>query len=50
MIAEMTFDDITTLNRALTSDARAEAREDFAEFPAFDGEVTHQAFNSEKIF
>ena len=50
LIAEMTFDDITTLNRALTSDARAEAREDFAEFPAFEGEVTHQAFNSEKIF
>ena len=50
LIAQMTFDDIPALNAALASPARAEARDDFAGFPAFDGGVTHQAFISEKIF
>ena len=50
LIAQMTFDDIPSLNAALASPARAEARDDFAGFPAFDGEVTHQAFVSETIF
>lgn len=50
LIAQMTFDDIPALNAALASPARAEARDDFAGFPAFDGDVTHQAFVSEKLF
>ena len=50
LIAQMTFDDIPALNAALSSPARTEARNDFVGFPAFDGEVTHQAFVSEKIF
>lgn len=50
LIAEMTFDDLPALNAALASPARAEAREDFDNFPAFDGEVTHQAFITERIF
>ena len=50
LIAQMTFDDIPSLNAALASPARAEARDDFGGFPAFDGEVTHQAFVSEKLF
>lgn len=50
LIAQMTFDDMPALNAALASPARAEARDDFAGFPAFDGEVTHQAFVSEKVF
>ena len=41
LIAEMTFDDLP---------ARAEARDDFGNFPAFEGEVTHQAFVTERIF
>ena len=48
--ADFTFDDIPSLNAALASPARAEARDDFGGFPAFDGEVTHQAFVSEKLF
>lgn len=50
LIAEMTFDDLPSLNAALASSARAEARDDFANFPRFDGEVTHQAFVSDKLF
>lgn len=50
LIAQMTFDDIPALNAALASPARAAARDDFANFPRFDGEVTHQAFTSERIF
>ena len=50
LIAQMTFDDLPTLNAALTSSARAQARDDFENFPAFDGEVTHQAFISERVF
>jgi uncharacterized protein (TIGR02118 family) len=50
LIAEMTFDDIDALNEALASPARAEARDDFANFPPFDGDVTHQAFVSDRVF
>ena len=50
LIAQMTFDDIPSLNAALASPARVQARDDFAGFPAFSGEVTHQAFICEKIF
>ena len=50
LIAEMTFHDLPSLNAALTSSARAEAREDFQNFPPFDGDVTHQAFVKERVF
>ena len=50
LIAEMTFRDLPALNAALASSARAEAREDFGNFPPFDGDVTHQAFVTERVF
>ena len=50
LIAQMSFDDVAALNAALASPARARARNDFANFPRFDGDVTHQAFVSERIF
>lgn len=50
LIAEMTFDDLAALNEALASPARAAAREDFANFPEFIGDVTHQAFVTEQVF
>jgi uncharacterized protein (TIGR02118 family) len=50
LIAEMTFDDLSGLNNALLSTVRSEARADFRKFPAFDGEVTHQAFQTEQVF
>lgn len=50
LVAQMTFDDAAALDRALRSEARREAREDFSRFPAFEGEVTHQAMKAEVIF
>src|SRR5271166_3183535 len=46
LLAQMTFDTPADLDRALQSDARRAARDDFARFPAFDGEVTHQAMTA----
>ncbi len=48
LVAQMIFDTAEDLNRALQSDARAEAREDFARFPQFEGTVFHQAVVSEE--
>ncbi len=50
LLAQMTFDSIADLDAALNSDARCEARADFARFPAFTGEVTHQAMSGKVIF
>ena len=49
MVAQMVFDSLEDLNRALASDARARARDDFANMPAFTGEVTHQAMLAETV-
>ena len=48
-LAQMTFDSAEHLNRALASEARARARADFANFPTFEGEVTHQAMAGEAV-
>jgi uncharacterized protein (TIGR02118 family) len=50
LLAQMTFNDAAALDAALRSGARREAREDFARFPVFEGEVTHQAMKAEVIF
>jgi len=50
LLAEMVFDSVEDLNRALHSEARALAREDFGNFPAFHGTVYHQAASSEEVF
>jgi hypothetical protein len=44
------FDTTADLDTALKSDARREARADFGRFPAFAGEVTHQAMTAKVIF
>lgn len=49
VLAQMVFDTAEDLNRALASEARAAARDDFARFPDFTGEVTHQAMRAEAI-
>lgn len=49
MMAQMIFDSAGDLDRALESEARAEARLDFAKFPRFEGNVYHQAVNSEEL-
>jgi len=50
LLAQMVFESPADLNAALQSDARAEAREDFSNFPKFQGDVLHQAMQAEKIF
>jgi uncharacterized protein (TIGR02118 family) len=50
LLAQMTFDTPADLERALRSEARRRAREDFGRFPKFCGEVTHQAMRSRIIF
>jgi len=49
-LAQMMFDTPADLDRALQSDPRRAARDDFARFPAFDGDVTHQAMTATVIF
>ena len=50
LLAQMTFASPADLNAALQSSARAAARDDFRNFPEFDGQVFHQAMRGEKIF
>jgi len=46
LLAQMEFDSVESLNRALASPQRAEARRDFERFPPFEGTVTHQAMQT----
>jgi uncharacterized protein (TIGR02118 family) len=50
LLAQMVFDSSADLDRALASEARVRAREDFANFPPFTGTVRHQALLQELIF
>jgi len=50
LLAQMTFDTLADLQRALHSEARRHARDDFARFPSFSGDVTHQAMSRKIIF
>ena len=50
LLAQMQFENIDELDAALRSEARLAAREDFHRFPAFSGEVTHQAMTGKVVF
>jgi uncharacterized protein (TIGR02118 family) len=50
LLAQMTFESAAALDAALRSQARREARADFARFGAFAGEITHEALSGEVIF
>jgi uncharacterized protein (TIGR02118 family) len=50
LLAQMTFGTPADLQRALHSEARRRARDDFGRFPSFAGEVTHQAMSSRIVF
>ena len=50
LLAQMTFDSLADLKRALHSEPRRRARDDFGRFPPFSGEVTHQAMTRRIIF
>ena len=46
LLAQLEFDSPESLNTALASPGRAEARLDFERFPPFEGTVTHQAMQT----
>ena len=50
LLAQMKFDNAGELDAALASAARREAREDFHRFPAFSGEVFHEAMIAKVVF
>ena len=50
LLAQMIFEGPGALDAALHSQARREARADFAGFRAFAGEITHEALSGEVIF
>lgn len=50
LLAQMIFEDESALNAALHSQARKEARDDFALFRSFEGEITHEALKAEVLF
>jgi hypothetical protein len=50
LMAQLTFEDHQSLQKALASPERAAAREDFKRFMTFEGTVTHQAMRSEEVF
>ena len=49
LVAEMQFATEQDLQAALQSEARAEARVDFAKFPPYSGDVWHQAMTREEF-
>ncbi len=49
-LAQMVFASQDDLDRALQSEARAQARDDFGSFPPFHGLVFHQATESIEVF
>ena len=50
LLAQMVFDSSEALDVALRSTARRDARNDFHNFPAFDGDVTHEAMAAKVVF
>lgn len=49
LVVEMRFDSMESLQAALESEARSEARVDLGEFPPFAGDIWHQAMKSEEF-
>lgn len=50
LIAQMQFDSVAALDAALASEARRHARDDFARFPPFHGDISHEAMTGTVIF
>jgi uncharacterized protein (TIGR02118 family) len=50
LLVQMIFNSTQDLDAALCSDARRQAREDFQNFPAFKGSVSHEAMSGKLIF
>lgn len=49
LLVQLVFDSVEDLEKAVASEARAEARRDFAQLPKFHGSVYHQAAISEEV-
>lgn len=50
LLAQLTFQDHQSLQKAFASPERAAAREDFKRFMTFEGTVTHQAMKAEEVY
>lgn len=49
LVAELVFDSMEAMARALQSPERAQARADFKDFPPFHGDVWHQELTTERV-
>ena len=50
LLAQLEFEDEAAMNAAFASRERAEAREDFKQFPEYQGSVTHQAMAQQEVY
>jgi uncharacterized protein (TIGR02118 family) len=50
LLAQLEFASTESMEEAFRSKGRTEAREDFKQFPAFEGTVTHQAMAQDEVF
>ena len=50
LLAQLEFESLESMEAAFASPARAAAREDFKQFPPYEGSVVHQAMAQEEIF
>jgi len=50
LLAQMVFDSEREFQAALKSPERKEARDDFSRFPAFHGNIFHQAMVSDEVY
>ena len=50
LLAQLEFESEAAMNAAFASTERAAARDDFKQFPRFDGTVVHQAMAQEEVF
>ena len=50
LLAQLEFSSRESMEEALRSKARADAREDFKQFPHFEGTVIHQAMAQDEVF
>jgi uncharacterized protein (TIGR02118 family) len=50
LLAQLEFESVEAMEAALQSEGRAAAREDFKQFPSYEGSVVHQAMAQDEVF
>ena len=50
LMAQLEFEDEATMHAAFASRERAETREDFKQFPHYEGTVVHQAMSQQEVY